>query len=67
MEIKNVLGFNFELNLIDNSGNQVKSGFKTTYPKRIGKMKTNIVIEKDWFTNFDKNLYEKYLDCQKNL
>ncbi len=62
-----VIGFNFELNLMDNDGNPVKTGARrvdynlcSTTPK-VG---TKIGGE-SWFTNFNEPLLSKIRDYRR--
>ena len=65
--ISNVLGFNYDLELIDRDGQLVKAGVKTTclpetdeLPK-IGTSYGN----KTWFTHFDEGLLRKIRDYKR--
>jgi hypothetical protein len=62
-----VIGFNFELNLVDNDGQPVKVGareVKNYLPSETPSVGTKIGGEK-WFTNFNEPLLSKIRDYRR--
>jgi hypothetical protein len=66
MVIESIIGFDFNLKLIDSNGNIIPKGAKTTDPIT----NDNPVIGtriggENWFTNWNKNLLEKIKDYKR--
>ena len=62
-----VIGFNFELNLVDNDGQPVKVGarkVKNYLPSETPNVGTKIGGE-NWFTNFNEPLLSKIRDYRR--
>ena len=61
-----VLGFNFDVKLVDNDGNPIKTGAKVVVVTNTGapSVGTRIGGEK-WFTNFNEPLLNKIRDYRR--
>jgi hypothetical protein len=61
-----VIGFNFNVTIMDPEGNPLKTGAKVIYPKctDIPNVGTKIGGER-WFTNFNEQLLNKIRDYRR--
>lgn len=61
--IKSVLGFNFKMDIRDESGRIIPTGVKSTfYPIDITTTVSTRIIDKKFFTTFDEGLLAKIRD-----
>jgi hypothetical protein len=65
--INNVLGFDYNLELIDRDGELVKTGVKTTYLPETDELPNigNKFGNTRWFTNFNESLLGKIRDYKR--
>jgi len=65
--ISSVLGFNFNTELYDTTGNLVLSGTRTIYQAYSGDLpKIGIKLpNKKWFTNYNQDLIDKIRDFRR--
>ena len=65
--ISNVIGFDFNLELIDQDGELVKTGIKTTYLPETDELPNigNKFGNTRWFTNFNESLLCKIRDYKR--
>ena len=61
-----VIGFNFNVTILDNEGNALKTGAKVIIPSNMGvpSVGTRIGGEK-WFTNYNEQLLNKIRDYRR--
>ena len=66
--ITSVLGFDFDLELIDNSGQLVRTGIKSTCLPETDEMPNigNNYGNVRWFTNFNESLLNKVRDYKRH-
>lgn len=63
--IQSVLGFDFNLDLIDAYGEPVKTGIKSTVNIKGNVGIKPILVNKKWFTNYNEALLEKIRDYKR--
>lgn len=65
--ISNVLGFDFNLELVDRDGQLVKTGIKSTYTPDTDELPNigTIYGNKKWFTHFNDALLSKIRDYKR--
>lgn len=55
-----VLGFNFNVTIVDNEGNPLKTGAKVVVPVNVGAPNVGTKIGgQSWFTNYNEQLLTK--------
>lgn len=61
-----VIGFNFNVTILDNEGNALKTGARAIIPANLGapNVGTRIGGEK-WFTNYNEQLLNKIRDYRR--
>jgi aspartate ammonia-lyase len=61
-----VLGFNFNVTIVDNEGNPIKTGAKVIVPVNIGAPSVGTKIGgQSWFTNYNEQLLNKIRDYRR--
>jgi hypothetical protein len=61
-----VIGFNFELNLVDNNGQPIRTGAKRIdYPSSETPEVSTKIGGESWFTNFNEPLLSKIRDYRR--
>ena len=63
---KSVLGFNFNVTIVDHEGNPLKTGAKVVTTTTTGAPKVGTKIGgQSWFTNYDEQLLSKIRDYKR--
>lgn len=63
---KSVLGFNFDVTIVDHEGNPLKTGAKVVTTTTTGAPKVGTKIGgQSWFTNYDEQLLSKIRDYRR--
>ena len=63
---KSVLGFNFNVTIVDSEGNPLKTGAKVVVGTITGAPKVGTKIGgQSWFTNYDEQLLSKIRDYRR--
>jgi hypothetical protein len=61
-----VLGFNFNVTVVDNQGNPIKTGAKVIMPVNEGDPNVGTKIGgQSWFTNYNEQLLNKIRDYRR--
>jgi aspartate ammonia-lyase len=61
-----VLGFNFNVTIVDNEGNPIKTGAKVIVPVNMGAPNVGTKIGgQSWFTNYNEQLLTKIRDYRR--
>jgi hypothetical protein len=63
--IKSVIGFNFDLNLVDINDEPIKTGVISTYIENKTFRSSNRLQDKHWFTNFNQALLDQVISYKK--
>lgn len=63
---KSVLGFNFNVTIVDHEGNPLKTGARVVTTTTTGAPKVGTKIGgQSWFTNYDEQLLSKIRDYRR--
>ena len=63
---KSVLGFNFNVTIVDHEGNPLKTGARVVTTTTTGAPKVGTKIGgQSWFTNYDEQLLSKIRDYKR--
>lgn len=63
---KSVLGFNFNVTIVDHEGNPLRTGAKVVTTTTTGAPKVGTKIGgQSWFTNYDEQLLSKIRDYRR--
>jgi aspartate ammonia-lyase len=61
-----VIGFNFNVTILDNEGNALKTGAKVIVPVNMGAPNVGTKIGgQSWFTNYNEQLLNKIRDYRR--
>ena len=61
-----VLGFNFDVTIVDNEGNPLKTGARVIVPVNMGSPNVGTKIGgQSWFTNYNEQLLTKIRDYRR--
>lgn len=61
-----VLGFNFNVTIVDNEGNPLKTGARVIVPVNVGVPNVGTKIGgQSWFTNYNEQLLNKIRDYRR--